>query len=100
MVNGEGKKAGNIQKEEEVEEEQGWDAVLELQMQGLVMPDGHAEPCSQRSAQGCKEQEGGFGYAAMRGTGLRMASGAIATGFPLIQPEEQEGKEVEGYEAY
>ena len=54
MVKGEGEKAGNIQKEEGVEEEQGWDAVLELQMQGLVMPDGHAEPCAERSSQGGK----------------------------------------------
>lgn len=44
------------------EEEQGH-SILELLVHGLVVPYLHAEPCPYASANGGKQEQGGFGYA-------------------------------------
>ena len=48
---------GNLQ------DDDGGDALLELLVQRLVMPNPHTRPSSYATSDGCQGEEGGFGYA-------------------------------------
>ena len=54
----------------ELEEDDGGEAVLEFKVHGLVVPNLHAEPRPNASANDGEQEQGGFGYASPALPGL------------------------------
>ena len=71
----------------DLEEQNQWNAVFELLVQRLVMPDPDAEPCADAAADDGQAQQRGFADAA-----------ACPFGLPFVDAVGEEGDDIDGGE--
>ena len=69
--------------EGELEEDDGWEAVLEFKVHGLVVPNLHAEPRPNASAHDGKEEQGRFRYAPTALPGLEFVNAIDKEGYGI-----------------